>query len=42
MAIQLAFNSLAFASYIYICWFITSDTFIETLYQDITGVKRDL
>lgn len=34
-------NSLAFAGYCYIVWFLTSPHFIEALYVDITGEKYD-
>lgn len=32
-------NSLAFAGYCYLAWFLTSPYFIEAYYKYITGVK---
>jgi hypothetical protein len=32
-------NSLAFAGYCYVIWFLTSPHFIEAFYRNITGVK---
>lgn len=32
-------NSLAFAGYLYVAWFITSPHFIEAFYKNITGEK---
>lgn len=34
-------NSLAFAGYCYVAWFITSPHFIEAFYIEITGVKYE-
>lgn len=41
LAISLILNSLAFAGYVFICWFITSPHFIEAIYRDITGDDCD-
>lgn len=41
LALLMIVNSLAFAGYCYMVWFLTSPHFIEAFYRDITGVEYD-